>query len=484
MAIRCIVGFWLVGMLVGCSPSKSGDSDAVDSVAIAGGASNVSGESQWLLVGGGAVPELNQISLEEDLRELSLLLGNRVVRSLFGGGSASRAIQVLQPGSPSDLLRAELGMFFAPRGGRDSTYRAARSGIDGPATRERVLRELEILVKEGNGLPSVYVATHGEKGETAAQNRILLWGDGGLTVSELAGRMDAIPGEKPLRAVVTACYSGGFADWVFKGGNPAAGVASRTRCGFFASTADRVSSGCDPNPDRRVHQGYGVHFLKALSPGDGDPTHAERHDWDRDGRVSLADAHTSVRIHSLSLDIPVRTSERWLEVAFPEPGIPNLEFDPHEAAVIRALGRPNDSFESVTSRALRAQQLIEQVETQLQDAEFGELEAYRAAAADVLNQWPVLDDPWHPEFEMTLQQDRDEIAAHLQSSVSYQEYLRAAQQRDAATARWERAMVQSARIARLYNAYAYLGRIDRLKKDSAELQAEYDRIRSCENSVL
>ena len=52
-------------------------------------------------------------------------------------------MQVLKPGNPRDILRAELGMFFAPRGGRDSTYVSVREGVDGPATRERVLGNLK-----------------------------------------------------------------------------------------------------------------------------------------------------------------------------------------------------------------------------------------------------------------------------------------------------------------------------------------------------
>ena len=53
--------FVVVGLL-GCGKTETPDSGAVLAVAVNGNQPGLSGDSQWLLVGGGAVPELNQIS--------------------------------------------------------------------------------------------------------------------------------------------------------------------------------------------------------------------------------------------------------------------------------------------------------------------------------------------------------------------------------------------------------------------------------------
>ena len=62
--------------------------------------------------------------------------------------------------------------------------------------------------------------------------------------------LDELPGHRPLRMVITSCYSGGFAELAFDGASEDRGAATTDRCGFFATTWDRAASGCDPNPDR------------------------------------------------------------------------------------------------------------------------------------------------------------------------------------------------------------------------------------------
>ena len=108
---------------------------------------------------GGAVPELNQISLEEDL-ENWVPLGDRVVLRLFGGGGEPGCAN--HDGNPG-ISCGQSWACFSPRGGRDSTCVSVREGV-WTATRERVLRELETLVQDGTGVPSLYVATHGKRG--------------------------------------------------------------------------------------------------------------------------------------------------------------------------------------------------------------------------------------------------------------------------------------------------------------------------------
>ena len=57
-------------------------------------------------------------------------------------------------------------------------------------------------------------------------------------------------GRQPLRLVATSCFSGGFAELAFAHADVNAGPTQVPRCGLFAGTWDRKTSGCDPNPDR------------------------------------------------------------------------------------------------------------------------------------------------------------------------------------------------------------------------------------------
>jgi hypothetical protein len=118
-------------------------------------------------------------------------------------------------------------------------------------------------------------------------------------------------GTRPVRVVLTSCFSGGFAELAFAGADAGKRELAAGRCGLFAATAEREASGCDPNPDRAAQEGYGLHFLQALQGRDRAGAVAAI-DLDGDGKVSLLEAHARARIASAGIDVPTSTSERWL----------------------------------------------------------------------------------------------------------------------------------------------------------------------------
>jgi thiol-disulfide isomerase/thioredoxin len=67
-------------------------------------------------------------------------------------------------------------------------------------------------------------------------------------------------------------------------------------CGYFSTTADRLAYGCYPENRNRDDVGYGFHFLRAL-----------RRDGDFD------EAHRSALVNDDSPDVPLRTSDAYLE---------------------------------------------------------------------------------------------------------------------------------------------------------------------------
>ena len=40
------------------------------------------------------------------------------------------------------------------------------------------------------------------------------------------------------------CFSGGFANVIFEGGDPEKGLAAHSRAGFFATVNNRLAAGC------------------------------------------------------------------------------------------------------------------------------------------------------------------------------------------------------------------------------------------------
>src|SRR5690606_29134190 len=129
-------------------------------------------------------------------------------------------------GGGADPLRARLAELFAPRAGRDAGYREARIQPDGAASAEAILAALDGALLDGDAPLTLYLAGHGEGGEQPHESRFLTWGAGDLWVEDVAQLLDELPGHRPLRIVITACYAGGFAELAFEGASEERGPAS------------------------------------------------------------------------------------------------------------------------------------------------------------------------------------------------------------------------------------------------------------------
>lgn len=450
---------WALGQVEG-EPEERGEAVA-EPTPHAGPAVAPIGPVRWIVAGGGPTPDHNQVQIEQDLalaRDLFRPLGPGL--TLFAGGEGSRAVQVLDPEPDGDALRSELGALLAPRPGRDARYRAASIVADGAASAEAILAALEGALPDGDGPLTVYLAGHGVGGEQPRQSRMLTWGPGELGVEDVAAVLDEIPGHRPVRFVVTTCYSGGFAELVFTGADPEQGAATTDRCGLFATAWDRTAGGCDPSPDRGAHDGYGIHFLRALRGLDGEerPIEASRLDLDRDGTVSLLEAHTYARIESGSLDVPTTTSSWFLRAAVdpeePPPERAPTPSLPEERAVIHALTARLDlrRSEDVFERLEREGALMERLATELDAVEEALASAEEVLVAALLHRWPLLDDPWHPGFAALLAAERDAIATFLADSGEAARRRELLEERDRLAEEHDRRLVETAPLERLAEA--------------------------------
>jgi thiol-disulfide isomerase/thioredoxin len=141
-----------------------------------------------------------------------------------------------------------------------------------------------------------YVTDHGTKNaDDLTNNKITLWGSGeNLSVQELAALLDELDPGVRVVTVMSQCYSGSFAGLVGAGAGsdrPAGNV-----CGYFASTADRPAYGCYPENRGRDNVGHSFHFLETFA---------------RTGR--LAEAHAEVLVADATPDVPLRSSDVYLE---------------------------------------------------------------------------------------------------------------------------------------------------------------------------
>lgn len=441
---------------------------------------------RWIGAGGGFDPRSTQVSLEQDLSLARKTFGPQGV-VFFAGGAGVFGVQVLKRKQAPPNLVQRLGDLLDPQEGRNAVFRRPRLKPDGAATAENVLTALKRALADGDAPLLLYVAAHGEKGEVRRDNRVLLWNGTDLRVGELAQALDDAPRRRRVRAVITSCYSGGFADIVFAGADPERGAATGDRCGFFASEWDQVSSGCDPDPNRRVQQGYGLHFLQALRrrSRNGQRLADELIDFDGDGRVSLLEAHTRARLTSVSIDVPTTTSERWLRRMVPNDGPAEKVALPEEAVVISVLserlGVEGEAGARKRQEALAAH--MRELKRQVEEAEDHESVRYEELRVAILERWPVLDDPWHRLFRRYVRRDHESIETFLQTAPEVKSYRRARSKLNDRELRYDRARLRAAILQRLVRAYENRSLAARLRAAGGDPWKTYQRLLACERSV-
>ncbi len=440
---------------------------------------------RFIAAASGPVPELNQVSLEQDIALAAEVLGPGG-RVLFGAGPGTPTVQILGEPREVDAVAAALAELFSPRGDRDLRYRATRLVEAEPATADTLLGALDHALAGGPEPLLVYLGGHGNLGDLPRHNTVSLWAQSELSVVELTSHLDQSP--RPVRLVITTCFSGGFAEVIFRGADEAQGASPDERCGLFAAPWDLEATGCDPNPDRAAQDGYGLHFLEALRGRDreGKPLPLATLDLDGDGRVSLLEAHTRARIASSSADVPTATAERWLRHAAPSDGAELAVALPEEDAVIDALSAQLEVVDHEGKAALELQRLdddLEATQRSLDEAQRAEEAAYRVAAADLLARWPLLDDPWHPDQARLIARHRDAIAEHLERSSSWGQWLDARERvGDLDQRSWELRR-RAAPYERLMRALENRQLAARLHARGGEDWATFERILACERGT-
>ncbi|MDB4988689.1 MAG: hypothetical protein JWN04_3867, partial [Myxococcaceae bacterium] len=399
---------------------------------------------------------------------------------------------------PGDAVLEQLAQLLGPPGALHVRYEQTKLAIDAPATRDHVLDALRSALHPSAagadassepGTPLLIVAAgHGERGGVARENSLSLWGGWSLSVEDMAEVLDAEQ-VRPTRFVITACYGGGFAELAFVRANPQHGTRSPAHCGLFAAPADDESSGCDPNPDRRQQESYSIHFLSALSGRDRagvDQTSAL--DLDRDGSISLREAHAWARIHSRSFDIPTSTSERYLREytrSFEQERGGQPEPDLEERSVVQALASELELQDerSAREKLRELDRILEEAGAQVDDAQHTADDTFYALRIALLERWPLLDHSWDPRAHALALREGASILSLLTDSELAQGNAGAARELEEALQQQDSVRVARARVLRLVRAFETLRLASALKRRGGPRYEHYAALRECERFV-
>jgi hypothetical protein len=313
-----------------------------------------------LIVGGGPNPTSNQAAIESNVRYVTKLLPEkRSTITLFADGKKDSATVLYRPEGPGRLPEEQildaLLQNLGPRRGRVGTPPAAAPGapptgdaaatapvapaprriagsfktpdiaqLDGASSQNEIEKAFESLgqIKASKSPTFLYFTGHGSKTTDNLENNYYnLWNGGKFTVRDLSAQLRRLPQQEPVVLVMVQCFSGSFGNILFEGGDPKAELIDRDIVGFFASTKDRVAAGCTPAVNEEYYYDFTSYFFSALTGRDRlNRKAAGDADFNRDGKVGLDEAYYWAVANDNSIDVPVATSDVFLEKFSPLQG--------------------------------------------------------------------------------------------------------------------------------------------------------------------
>jgi hypothetical protein len=307
-----------------------------------------------LLIGGGPDTYGNGAEIESHLRYAAQLLppGTNCFVHFTDGKSRAKTVSFTDSAKLTHGRRALNVLLPDNDFGPETQTRTPKLGvkINGAAQQDPIRRSLGRLAGDAAKHPApalIYFAGHGSHNSRNEENNYFnLWNQERLYVSNLSAELARLPASTPIVLVMVQCYSGAFANVIFRHADPGNELDDHDIAGFFAAAKDREAAGCGTETDEPDYQDFSSYFFAALSGRDriGQPISGA--DYDENHTVSLHEAFCYALIHDESSDTPTCTSDTFLRrfAPVPEPKLYDTSFEkiltaatPAQCAALKAL---------------------------------------------------------------------------------------------------------------------------------------------------
>lgn len=467
----------------------------------------------FLVIGGGYAPEGNQVSLEKNVLLFRTLLGEYypagVAEDVFfsDGDDPGRDLQYREPEEAMPRVNLLLARVLRQTDAFGESYRSHDVGkVCGASKRANLDRW---FADEGRALKAgdrllIYITAHGGHGsKDDPRNTILyLWNHEELRVKDLAALLETLPRGVRVVLVMVQCYSGGFADLAFRGGDPRQGPSGLDVCGFFATTHDRPAAGCTSDIDEENYHEYSSYFWEALRGRSrtGEPIRRNP-DLDGSGMVSFAEAHAYTLLESVTVDVPVKTSDTFLHHISRSSGYGLLSADtPYEVllanasltdrAVMEGLSRTlrlngRDRAAEARRKAEAAQSAQHRLERDQRNLSRQLGRASRPIQGMLYNRWPELKNRWNPRVADLLTTESDAVVEAITTHHGFARFeqlrTRLAEAEEQALDQ-ERVWAKCQRLLRTLENVALAANLPRVSDPST--LARYQRLLASESQGL
>ncbi len=460
--------------------------------------------SYALLVGGGPDVQSNAAQIEGHVRFVASLLPPSCKRVLlFADGKADHpTISYADTQASADAQRA-LTVLLADHDAEEPVLTRAPkldAPLDGPARLSDFHRALATLSAQETKRPApllLYFAGHGTQDEKDETNTHYdLWNNDELKVRDLAAEISRLPHQVPLVLVMAQCFSGAFADVLFRGGDSKSGLAQENVVGFFSAEKDREAAGCSYATGRADYQDFSSYFFGALCGQDRFGDKVTGADYDGNGTVSLHEAFCYALIHDRSADTPICTSDVFLRsrASLPDAtiyGTPYQEIwragTPAQRAVLDALSqqlgldgeaRATTVFDRLTYGDPASRPML----LKAQNAAKAQLNALRQRMLGPLfERWPALrwGDAESSDYKKAFDGVVEDFAQNEENRHALLEAGNASEQADEAVDNEEAA------LRRFSSLYEHIVEARYLRENGkGETKAQFERLWQAEQSML
>ncbi len=258
---------------------------------------------KFLVFAGGGAPSYNEIALEKNVlyfqRTLKVLGFSPEMASIFfaNGNDGRATIRYIDPQGQQKFKVPQI------------------PNLQGASTPDNLRRSLQQMGKQNPASNLFFYFTgHGIPNRRDMDNNaMMLWRDQPFTVRQFSTLLDQMPRQTSVVTMMAQCFSGSFANLIYEGGNPDRPVALQTRCGFFATIKTRPSVGCTPAVNEADYRDYSSSFFAALGGRSRTGESVASADYNQDKRVSYKEAHAFAKVDEDTTDLPISTSESWLQ---------------------------------------------------------------------------------------------------------------------------------------------------------------------------
>jgi hypothetical protein len=452
-------------------------------------------DDHFLTIGGGGSPDNNQVSLEKNILYFRTVLAGSGLGSaahdvfFSDGDDPGLDVQYVDPEFEPPVLNVLLARL---NGNEHELYYQYRThglpDVRGPSTRQSLtswFADTGSKLKQGDRL-FIYFTGHGGRGRPQRNTTLALWNDASMPVKEFVTLLDRVPADVPVVIVMVQCHAGGFADVLFDRGTPP-NLSNANRCGFFATLHNRQAAGCTADIDEENYHEYSTFFFAALHGRSRTGEAVARPDYDRDGKVSFAEAHAYVQIESDTIDIPLATSDVFLR-QFSDASVENP----------KGLVTVDDPFERLLEVATAAQRaVLVALSEQLEVSGDGRVADARAMARGIeqdrrkigerktrltaeynrirarirgrlKSRWPELVTAYHPKAQEVLERDGERVQRFIEAHESFKRWeqlddeLGGLDEEDTAL---ERRWVKVQRLLRCVETVALAANLERVASD-------------------